>query len=134
VNTLQFNFDNNNSWATTGAGAAEAGDDILSLDAAKGFTDAFLTLKCVNSSQSSCWASDVSDGGTADGSGAVANDGTYTTYEIAHPLNTVDDAHDYSLSVASKVGLFLTLQTGSGATGNTQWPQFRRYLEILIQP
>jgi len=134
VNTLQFNFDNNNSWKTSGTGAAEAGDDILSLDAAKGFTDAFLTLKCVNSSQSSCWATDVSDGGTADGSGAVANDGTYTTYEIAHPLNTADDAHDYSLSVASNVGLFLTLQTGSGATGNTQWPQFRRYQEILIQP
>jgi len=135
VNTLQFNFDNNDSWTLlNGTGAAEVGDDVLSLDAVKGFTDAYLTLKCVNSSQSSCWATDVSGGGTADGSGAVKNDGTYTTYEIAHPLNTVDNLHDYSLSGGSKVGLFLTLQTGSGAAGNTQWPQFRRYLEIQIQP
>ena len=134
VNTLQFNFDNNNSWTLTGLGAAETGDDILSLDAAKGFTDAFLTLKCVNSSQSSCWGTDVSGGGTAEGSGAVTNDGTYTTYEVSHPLNSADDAHDYSLAAGSKVGVFLTLQTGSGATGNTQWPQFREFLEIVVQP
>ena len=134
VNTLQFNFDNNDSWTLSGAGAADEGDDVLSLDGTKGFTDAFLTLKCVNSSQSSCWATDLSAGGTADGGGAVANDGTYTTYEVAHPLNTTDDGHDFSLSVGENVGLFLTLQTGSGATGNTQWPQFRRYLQIQIQP
>jgi len=135
VNTLQFNFDNNDSWtANGGAGAAEAGDEVLSLDATKGFADAYLTLKCTTSSQSSCWETDPSDGGTRDGSGAFSNDGTYTTYEISHPLNTADDAHDFSLSAGSKVGLFLTLQTGSGATGNTQWPQFRKYLEIDVKP
>lgn len=134
VNTLQFNFDNNDSWTqNAGAGAAEAGDEVLSLDAAKGFSDAFLTLKCTNSSQSSCWASDPSDGGTSEGSGAVNNDGTYTTYEISHPLNTADDPHDFSLVGGSKVGLFLTLQTGSGAMGNSQIPGFRQYLEITIQ-
>ncbi len=135
VNTLQFNFDNNDSWTlSAGAGAAETGDEVLSLDAVAGFRDAFLTLKCVNSSQSSCWATDLSAGGTSEGSGAVKNDGTYTTYEVVHPLNTADNAHDFSLSVGSKVGVFLTLQTGSGATGNTQWPGFRKYLEIQIVP
>jgi hypothetical protein len=39
-----------------------------------------------------------------------------------------------SLSAGSRVALFLTLQTGSGAAGNTQWPGFRRYLEIRIVP
>lgn len=135
VNTLQFNFDNNDSWtANGGAGAAEAGDEVLSLDAAKGFIDAYLTLKCTSSSQSSCWGTDPSDGGTRDGSGAFTNDGSYTTYEISHPLNTADNTHDFSLSAGGKVGLFLTLQTGSGATGNTQWPQFRQYLELSIKP
>jgi hypothetical protein len=131
VNTLQFNFDNNNS-AASGTGAAETGDEVLSLDAARGFTDAFLTLRCTNSSQSSCWAADAGSGGTNDGSGAFRNDGTWTTYEISHPLNTADNAHDFSLAALSRVGLFLTLQTGSGATGNTQWPGFRRYQEIAI--
>jgi len=131
VNTLQFNFDNNNS-AASGTGAAETGDDVLSLDAARGFTDAFLTLRCTNSSQSSCWAADAGSGGTNDGSGAFQNDGTWTTYEVSHALNTTDDTHDFSLFAGSRVGLFLTLQTGSGATGNTQWPGFRRYQEIAI--
>lgn len=134
VNTLQFNFDNNGSWATGGAGAAETGDDILSLSAATGLTDAHLTLKCVNSSQSSCWSTDASAGGANDGSGAFKNDGVYTTYELAHPLNSPDDAHDFSLLAGAKVGLFLTLQTGSGAAGNTQWPGFRKYQEIRIEP
>ncbi len=135
VNTLQFNFDNNDSWMmSAGAGAAETGDEVLSLDAVAGFRDAFLTLKCVNSSQSSCWGTDLSAGGTSEGGSAVKNDGTYTTYEMVHPLNTADDAHDFSLSVDSRVGLFLTLQTGSGATGNTQWPGFRKYLEIRVVP
>jgi hypothetical protein len=134
VNTLQFNFDNNDSWNTNGTGAAETGDDVLSLDATNGFVDAFLTLKCANSSQSSCWATDVSGGGTNDGSGKLKNDGTYTTYEMSHPLNTADNVHDYSLVAGAKVGLFLTLQTGSGAAGNTQWPGFRNYKEITIVP
>ena len=134
VNTLQFNFDNNDSWTMSGTGTAETGDDVLSLDAVTGFVDAFLTLKCTNSSQSSCWATDPSAGGTKDGSGAFMNDGTYTTYELSHPLNTGDAGHDYSLVAGAKVGLFLTLQTGSGATGNTQWPGFRKYLEIPIVP
>ncbi len=133
VNTLQFNFDNNNSWSASGSGAGETGDDVLSLDAIS-FKDAYLTLKCTNSSQSSCWSTDVSNSGTNDGSGKFKNDGVFTTYEVSHPLNTADNSRDYSLVAPAKVGLFLTLQTGSGATGNTQWPGFRKYQEVTIQP
>lgn len=130
VNTLQFNFDNNDSWTTSGTGAAEPNDDVLSLDASAGFVDAYLTLKCTNSSQSSCWATDVSGGGASQGTGAVANDGTYTTYELAHPLT--GDARDFSRSPGQTLGMFLTLQTGNGATGNTQFPGFRQYQRIRI--
>jgi hypothetical protein len=132
VNTLQFNFDNDDSWTLSGSGAAAAGDDVLSLDGLTGFVDAYLTLKCAGSSQSSCWSSDVSAGGVQNGSGKVANNGTYTTYEISHALKSLD-GYDFSLTAGSKVGLFLTLQTGSGAAGNTQWPGFRKYLEITIK-
>ncbi|MGB1250812.1 MAG: hypothetical protein ACPG8W_09390 [Candidatus Promineifilaceae bacterium] len=41
--------------------------------------------------------SDTALGGTLDGSGAIANDGTRTVYEFSHPLNTSDNANDVSL-------------------------------------
>ena len=127
VNRLQFNFDNDND------GTSETGDDVLSLDAVTGLTDAFLAAKCTNSSQSSCWSTDVSNGGSNNGNGAVANDGEYTTYELSKPLNSGDVGHDFALSAGAHVGLFLTLQTGGGAAGNTQWPGFRQYLSVRIE-
>ena len=133
VNTLQFNFDNNNSANTSNTGVAETGDDILIQDGATGFSDNYLTSKCTNSSQSSCGVTDLSAGGTKDGLGAYKNQGGYTMYELAHPLNSGDTGRDFALSLGGRVGLFLTLQLGSGAQGNTQWPGFRRYLTINIE-
>lgn len=138
VNSLQFNFDNNGScpnMASCTTGVAEVYDDVLSFDGgAKVFTDAFLTLKCTNSSQSSCWQSDLTatPPGNKDGQAAVGNNGTYTTYEVSHPLS--GDAYDFARGAGQPLGLFLTLQQGNGAQGNTQWPQFRQYLEIVVQP
>ena len=132
VNTLRFNFDNNNSANTSGTGLAETGDDILVDDATAGFSDQYLTLKCATSTQTSCGDTDASAGGSNDGAAMFANSGGFSVYEVRHPLNSGDAAHDFTLSAGSKVGLFLTLQVGSGAQGNTQWPGFRRYLTITI--
>lgn len=41
--------------------------------------------------------SDTALGGTLDGLGAIANDGTRTVYEFSHPLNTSDNVNDVSL-------------------------------------
>jgi hypothetical protein len=132
VNTLRFNFDNNNSANASGTGLAEAGDDILVEDAASGFSDQYLTLKCTTSTQTSCGATDVADGGASQGAAAFANAAGFSVYELRHPLNSGDTAHDFGLAAGANVGLFLTLQIGSGAQGNTQWPGFRRYLTITI--
>jgi len=132
VNTLRFNFDNNNSANTSRTGLAETGDDILVEDATAGFSDQFLTANCTTSTQTSCGATDASAGGTNDGAAAFGNAGGFSVYELRHPLNSGDTAHDFALSAGSKVGLFLTMQVGSGAQGNTQWPGFRRYLTITI--
>jgi hypothetical protein len=132
VNTLQFNFDNNNSCpdqAACSTGAATEGDDILVVDASKTFTDAFLTLKCTTSTQSSCWSAAEPQNGAA----GWTNNGTYTMYEFRHPLNSGDGLHDFARVGGNKVGLFLTLQVGSGAQGNTQWPGFRKYRTITIE-
>jgi hypothetical protein len=45
-----------------------------------------------------------------DGAGAFANDGTFSVYEISHPLNSGDVGHDFALSVGSTVGFFLFLR------------------------
>jgi hypothetical protein len=140
VNSVRFNFDNNNSTNTSGTGEAELGDDIIFYDADNGFGDHFLTEKCTNSSQTSCGKADDKDtakggeippNGTVDGTGDFFNDGMYSMYELAHPLNS-GDLHDFALSAGDKVGVFVTLQLGNGAQGNTQYPGFRNYLEIMI--
>jgi hypothetical protein len=131
VNTLQFNFDNNNSCPDQTAcstGAAAENDDVLVVNASPTFTDAFLTLKCTTSTQSTCWSAAEDQHGAA----GLANNGTYTTYEFRHPFNG-GDVHDFNRVGGSNVGLFLTLQLGSGAQGNTQWPGFRKYKTIKIE-
>lgn len=47
---------------------------------------------------------DTSDGGTSDGAGAATNNGSFTFYEISHPLDSADDAHDFSLAPGDVVG------------------------------
>jgi len=131
INTLQFNFDNNAS--APASGIAETGDDILIEDSATLFSDNYLTLKCTNSGQSSCGATDASGGGAANGAGATQWQGGYRMYEIKHPLNSGDTAHDFARAAGQQLGFFLTLQQGSGAQGNTQWPGFRSYRKITIQ-
>ena len=55
-------------------------------------------------SNSFCTAtSDTALGGTLDGSGAIANNGTRTVYEFSHPLNTTDNANDISLRRGKRI-------------------------------
>lgn len=131
VNTLRFDFDND------GDGMAEEGDDVLLLASSEGFLDGFLDERCANRRQSSCATSDTGDRhapGTVDGAGALSNDGVHTMYELRHPLDNMDDLHDISVQAGDVLGLFLTLSTGQGAQGNTQWPGFRVYQPVPIVP
>ena len=57
-----------------------------------------------------CAPVDTDDGGTIDGAGAATNDGVYSVYEISHPLNSADDAHDFSLSPGDVVGFLLQIR------------------------
>lgn len=127
VNSLRFDFDNGAD------GIAQAGEDAVLIDADDGFGDEYLTDKCANRTQAGCGEADTSDGGSLDGSGAFGNDGTYTVYELSHPLNGGDALHDLSLSQGDPLGFFLTLQLGNGAQGNTQWPGFRQFKVITIK-
>jgi hypothetical protein len=76
------------------------GDDglVLSITGScprtKEFSDDFRYTAPPCPPASLCSARDIDSGGTSDGNGAVDNDGTYTTYELWHPLASADAAHD----------------------------------------
>jgi hypothetical protein len=127
VASLRFDFDNN------GDGIAEEGEDAFGVSSKTGFFDEYLTAKCANSSQAGCGDADTSDGGTTDGVGAIGYDGTHLVYELAHPLASGDTGHDFQLAPGDTFGTFLTLQIGNGASGNTQIPGFRDWLDIVVR-
>lgn len=135
-NTLAFEFDNDND------GVAENGDDLLLVNPASSpaFVDEFRTniSPCTSTSEAACGFKDTDHGGTNDGAGAFANDGTFSVYEMSHPLNTADDDHDFSLAFGDIVGMFLSLRMiGVDGEfpddfGDTDFPGFRNYLAITI--
>ncbi len=127
VASLRFDFDNN------GDGVVEAGEDAFGVDSKTGFFDEYLTDKCVNRSQAGCGEADTAAGGTTDGAGAIGYDGTHLVYEVAHPLNSGDTGHDFALVPGSTFGMYLTLQIGNGASGNTQIPGFRQWKDVVVQ-
>lgn len=124
INTLRIDFDND------GDGVAERNDDAIGYDADLGsFFDEYLTQKCENRSQSGCGDAD----GLSDGSGMVDNDGTWTVFELSHPLNS-GQAQDIAAAVGQAFGFYVTLLSGNGAQGNTQFPGFRSYLSFVPVP
>jgi len=104
---LWMSFDNNND------GSFVAGDDLLAVYGNSHFYDAF-------------WAPgppatlDTSDGGTSDGEGASSGSGGFNYFEFSHPLDSSDNAHDFSLSAGNTVGFSLQYIEASGYWAD--WP------------
>ncbi len=125
ANSIRFDFDNEFDGPT-------AGDDAIAYDADSGeFSDEHLTQRCVNRSQSGCGSLDREG---QDGAGAMDNDGTWTVYELSHPLtgDEGDEGEDFAVGPGDILGFFLTLRSGNGAQGNTQFPGFRIFESITI--
>jgi len=105
---ISFYFDNNND------GTFGPGDDgVAYITGAMGFLDRF--LQAIPTMQK-----DVDFGGTTDGSAAAAGHGGYNHFELSHPLNSADDAHDFSLSSLNTVGF--TMLYLDGPVGQGYWP------------
>jgi len=131
ADSLAFEFDNNDD------GIAANGDDVILFDSDLGFFDEFRTdaPPCPpGSPPATCGLTDVSAGGTNDGAGVFANDGTFSIFEMRHPLNSGDIGHDFALSVGNSVGFFLFLRifNAQGAFSDTAFPGFRDYGHIVI--
>ncbi len=139
-NSLSFGFDNNDN------GVAENGDESFGLgygiDGPR-FIDGFRTdiPPCTpDAGPAGCGFSDIDYGGTNDGQGAFRNDGTFSVYEMSHPLSSGDVGHDFALSAGQTVGFYLQLRMiGTGGQwpqdyGDTYFPGLRNFGHILIQP
>lgn len=63
------------------------------------------------------WLADKEDGGTRDGAAAVRHADGEVVYEIAHPLDSADDAHDFSLAIPSHISFTGAFQSCLGCGG-----------------
>jgi len=103
-----FYFDNNND------GITDIGEDGLAIR-----FDNSIFRDTYNPTGVNGWSySDTSDGGTNDIDGAVTHTnpvpdgvGDYT-FEYRHPLDTADDAHDFSLSTGDTIGFRFSFPDG----------------------
>jgi hypothetical protein len=96
---LRLFFDNDHSG---GAGQA-LGDDFIQLGSTA-FRDFFLHEP---SPGNRTWSLDATYGGTSDGAGLASNHPDFSFYELWHPLDSADNAHDFSLSVGNRIGFDL---------------------------
>ena len=135
-NSLAVEFDNDND------GTAENGDDVILVNDASGFFDDVRTNlpPCApGSPPAACGPEDTAMGGTEDGDGKFTNDGTYSMYEMSHPLSS-GDINDFALSAfgGATVGYFLSLRAiaAPGAYpadfADTDVPGFRDYAQIKL--
>jgi hypothetical protein len=105
LSSFSVQFDNDHD------GRRGEGDDSFVLNPSGQLLDNFRTLLPPCPPGGACDLFDTSFGGTNDGIGQVSTAGGFTTYETSRPLDSADDAHDFSLIAGDTVGwsLFLRL-------------------------
>jgi len=120
-NTAVFEFDNDHNGNMT-----VPGDDVLLInpDPSVGFRDEVRSTAPPCPPAALCGFFDTDLGGSNDGSGAFGSDGSFATYEFAHPLDSADDSNDFSLRRGDTVGfaLFVRLITAAGDLVDTAFP------------
>jgi len=104
-NSASFQFDNDHDGILY-----ENGDDFVFIGSSSGFYDGVRSNlpPCSPGPAGNCGYPDTTIGGTNDGAGAVQNNGSFSFYEYAHPLDSADDLNDFSLKSGDSVGFFLT--------------------------
>jgi len=104
--SLAFEFDNDND------GVAENGNDVILLNPPHEFHDEFRTNlpPCTSPAEAACGFHDTDYGGFDNGAGAFRSDGSFSVYEMSHPLNSGDVGHDFSLASGQTVGMYLFLR------------------------
>lgn len=116
--SVSFTFDNDHDGVLY-----EDGDDTLLVNASD-FYDEFVTRQPPCPSGAVCLGiPDADAGGTTDGAGLVKNNGTFSFYELVHPLDTADDGRDFSLRVGKRVGFSMSLRFCEPSCVDTDSPR-----------
>jgi len=92
-------FDN----AHAGGTSHQQGDDLMYAFGDSTFRDHFYDAG------TSSFPQDVNYGGSCDGLASASRQGTSNHFEVSHPLDSVDNAHDFSLSIGQTVGFGIVL-------------------------
>ncbi|MEM0357380.1 MAG: hypothetical protein QXL77_03280 [Candidatus Bathyarchaeia archaeon] len=117
---FMFLFDNDND------GVPEKGDDGLFCFTITGPPyDVFYNIT------DPAWPSDVADGGTIDGYHDETGDGVHNYFECVHPLDSFDNAHDFSLKIGDTIGFRVGYADNGSLTPIGFWP-FTGWCHIKI--
>jgi hypothetical protein len=106
-----------------GDGLAEAGDDRLQVYYANATREVYAGDYFITAT--GLQGFDDRNGGTSDISGAIDTDASSTTFELSHPLDSADDAHDLSIGTRGRLKFAVFLCLGEPETTNctyTSWP------------
>lgn len=112
-----FEFDNNHD-----EGPPEEGDDILVLTPGVNILGVSAFFDEVRTTRPPCPQGvglcgfldiQLDVPGTNDGAGAATNNGSFSFFEMSHPLDSGDDLNDFSLTPGSTVGFTLLVNLSS---------------------
>jgi hypothetical protein len=121
---VYFVFDNDHDGPLS-----EEGDDVLLLRPF-GLSDMFVSSRPPCPPNNTCIGiNDTAVGGTLDGSGVVRNTGAQAFYELSHPFDTADDAHDVSLRLGKRAGFQLFVRA---CAEDCAWTDAARGGDIVI--
>src|SRR5262245_15712851 len=117
LDQVAFEFDNNHN-----GGPPEEGDDILLLSPGLSLSGVSNFFDEVRTGRPPCPAGGLLCGfldnqlnvpGTNDGAGAATNNGSFSFFEMSHPLHSADNLNDFSLTPGSVVGFNLQVNLSS---------------------
>ena len=116
--SVNFAFDNDHD----GSGYEE-GDDVLLLSRFS-FSDMFVSRRPPCPPTYTCiGVNDTAVGGTLEGSGRVRTTPDHAFYEISHPFDTADDAHDFTLRLGKRAGFELIVTACGQGCAFTRTPR-----------
>jgi hypothetical protein len=117
LDQVAFEFDNDHD-----EGPPEEGDDILLLSPGLSILGVSAFFDEVRTTRPPCPVGvglcgfldiQLDAPGTNDGAGAATNNGSFSFFEMAHPLDSGDDLNDFSLAPGSTVGFTLLVNLWS---------------------
>jgi len=121
--SLEVEFDNDRN----GSNLQEGEDQLLVNDA--GVFDGFMHQIAPNTWQA---VRDQDYGGTNDILEGEANNPGFSFYEVSHPLNDADDAHDLSLAFARRAGFQLTFRHCSPCATTSYFPDRNSFAQLVV--